>query len=42
MMLLNMFFGSCVEMLDKIRQNINSRFPGRERGYILVLDMGGC
>jgi hypothetical protein len=42
MMLLNMFFGTSVEILDKIGQNIDSRFAGREWGYILVLDMGRC
>ena len=42
MVLLNVPFSNHVEILDKIRQNIDGGFSGREWGYILVFDMGGC
>ena len=42
MMLLDMFFGNRVEILDKVCQNIDSGLSVREWGYVLVLDMGGC
>lgn len=40
MMLLDIRFCVRVEILDQICQNIDGRFSGRERGDIIILDVG--